>query len=167
MKVGRQLTEVRPGEKACRVPEKASPDQRRTPPTLTSTPAAQIDGLQHQIDASYDEQFGGLTLPAAAAASGQGEQGAPARSLGAVSEASFGDLGRDEPQLLDAVLTAAKAREPGAWLSFFQHVGALKLERTRLRREAGELAAALGDAARWAASRHAPRHAPAGEQGLC
>ncbi|GAX76816.1 hypothetical protein CEUSTIGMA_g4262.t1 [Chlamydomonas eustigma] len=73
----------------------------------------------------------------------------------AVSEASFRELGQTRPQVMKALLTAKEVADPRGWQSFQANVHMLKLQRSRIEREAQELSALLGEAERSAAKARA------------
>ncbi|KAG2423878.1 hypothetical protein HXX76_014932 [Chlamydomonas incerta] len=80
-----------------------------------------------------------------------------------VTEAAFSLLGRDRPAAAAALMAAAEAARGGpAWHAFQSQARTLKLQRTRVSKEAAEVEAALGQAERAAAMRAAAATGVAG-----
>jgi len=116
-----------------------------------------LTALDGEVDALYGAAFVGVqvTVPAAAAGGGGGgggEGGLPppprAWACEAMDEAAFGRLGRDDPELLRALLGATERRDAAGWQRFQAAVSDAKLRRSRVAQEAAQLADALTSAER-------------------
>ncbi|PSC71131.1 protoporphyrin IX magnesium chelatase [Micractinium conductrix] len=115
----------------------------------------QITQLSTQINALYGSVFVGVDLPAggahapedAAAAELRAQAAAALPDPAALTEASFGELGRAAPKLVGALMKAKEQGDPQGWLAFQTAVSSLKLQRTRLEREAADIAGIIADAA--------------------
>lgn len=99
----------------------------------------QIDNLQIEIDALYGAAFRSLEI------SDDALGGAPPPDL-SLTEASFGTLGRDSPDILKAVLSAKEAQDPRGWQEFQAQVNSLKLRREGLEKESRDLSTAVEEA---------------------
>lgn len=56
-----------------------------------------------------------------------------------LTEAQFGELGRSRPEVMQALLAAKEKSDPLGWKGFQAEVSMLKLQRTRVEREAQEV----------------------------
>jgi hypothetical protein len=107
----------------------------------------QIAEVQHDIDVRVKGMFGGIsvTLPSSAAAAAADappdQQQQQTYSFPDLDDAAFAALGRDQPQVLMALLESAQSEDKTAWQGFQAAVQTLKLKRQRL---AGLLADARG-----------------------
>ncbi|KAL4458671.1 hypothetical protein ABPG75_013536 [Micractinium tetrahymenae] len=120
--------------------------------------------LGSKIDTLYGSVFVGLELAqpsqapggADAKAAAEAEAAAALRAQQAevlpdpsqLTEAGFGELGRTAPKLLAALIKAKEQAHPAGWLAFQTEVSSLKLQRSRLEREAADVAAVLEEAER-------------------
>lgn len=126
----------------------------------------QVVALSSKIDGLYSSVFVGVqpAQPAPPAAGTAGEERARAEveaaaalrsqlaevlpDPSALTEAGFGELGRAAPKLVAALMKAKEQGDPAGWLSFQTEVSSLKLQRSRLEREAADVAAVLNVAGR-------------------
>ncbi|KAG2494735.1 hypothetical protein HYH03_007247 [Edaphochlamys debaryana] len=106
--------------------------------------------LSASIDAIYNTTFGGLTVQVPTAVSADEAEGRELQdgdtesvSYQAMSEAVFSDVGRERPALAEALMGAAEARSADAWRAFQSQARTLKLQRSRVSREAEEAEAVL------------------------
>jgi hypothetical protein len=108
--------------------------------------------VQNDIDRRVKDMFAGITVtlpPGAAAgtaAAGTAADSAPQQqqqtyTFPDLDDAAFAALGRDQPQVLLALLDAAQSSDKTAWQSFQSDIQTLKLKRQRL---SGQLADARG-----------------------
>ncbi|KAG1670953.1 hypothetical protein FOA52_011388 [Chlamydomonas sp. UWO 241] len=131
----------------------------------------QASELTAQIDGLFSDCFVGLSIPAdeaeaeagaalsrVAAASSEEAEGTPPVAMqlvGRLTEAQFGEMGRTRPAALKALLAAKEGADAPGWQAFQAQVHMLKLQRSRVEREASEVAAAVGEAERSNATRAA------------
>ena len=131
------------------ISEKWSP-----PPPLThhhQQQHQQIATIQTDIDALYSQVFSTITLSDEildAAGWPQRRADFTATTLTTLTEASFGDLGRSYPEIVQALLASKESQDPKGWLAFQSEVNSLKLQRTRLEGEKRALLAAAEEARR-------------------
>jgi hypothetical protein len=102
---------------------------------------SEIESFQGQVDALYASVFKGIKFPSEEADFLE----IPA-DLSALTEASFGELGRRSPATVTALLAMKERTDPRGWLDFQSRVNALKLRRGRLEGEARDVLAAVGEA---------------------
>eukprot|EP00873_Tetraselmis_striata_P036146 jgi/Tetstr1/456410/TSEL_043144.t1 len=109
----------------------------------------EVEALQTQVDALYDTTFGGLAVRLPAGDDGGGDKSAGAVAEGvqerfeSMDEATFRELGRSRPAVLQALLAQKEAQDSRGWQEFQGVVNALTLRRSRLARERDDAEAAL------------------------
>ena len=104
-----------------------------------------MEKLQGEIDVMYSQIFNGIMLSEEDL---KKAGGGPIPDPSTLSEASFGELGRSSPELLQDLLSAKESQDSRGWLAFQTSVNSLKLQRSRLEQEAAELAGAAAEASR-------------------
>lgn len=84
----------------------------------------QVEALQTQVDALYDTTFGGLAVRLPAGDDGGGDKSAGAVAEGvqerfeSMDEATFRELGRSRPAVLQALLAQKEAQDSRGWQEF-------------------------------------------------
>ena len=140
-------------------------ERRPQCPPPPPSPSSQAEQLQSEVDVAYGDAFEGLVVPVPADPGA--EPDAPptqSRTLGRLTEAEFGSLGRDDPPFMASLLAAKQATDAQGWQAFQAGVAALKLRRTRAERSAADVRRVLDTAAaeRRAAARRAAEAAGTG-----
>jgi magnesium chelatase subunit H len=98
--------------------------------------------LQQQIDALYTKTFEDVSPASVTVPQQTTTQGITDINFKIMTETTFGELGRSNPSLLQAIITAKKKENIASWLSFQSEIAALKLQRSRAEREANDILSA-------------------------